>query len=269
MIENFTPTVNVTAVNYFKRFLLDEDYSFSGHTHNNTWELNVFLKGENEITGDKSVFLAKETDALIISPGTFHACGGGKKEKCDKLVVEFMAEGFELRENLSFYQFSMDSENMALVNLLMDEAFKYSDMNPRGTEGTLSGTGKKLLEVFLHRLMRMESEPRYSLDNDSLIYHRAVKFMEQNIDKNPSVEDVARAAGVCVTLIKRAFSKFTGKGVNAYFIDMKVNVAKDMLKNGKSCFEVSKALGFSSQAYFSRCFKKNAGVLPSKYEVRK
>lgn len=269
MIESFTPSVNITSIRYFRRFLLDEDYSFSGHTHNNSWELNVFLKGDNEITGDKSVFIAKENDAVLIAPGVFHACGVSKEEKCDKLVVEFTADGFELKENLPFYQFSLDIECITLANFLMNEAFAYSDMDMWGTEGTMSGAAKKLLEVFLHKLMRMETMPKYSEDNDSLIYHRAVKFMEQNIDKNPSVEEVARASGVCVTLIKRAFSKFTGKGVNAYFTDMKVKAAKKMLMAGKSCFDVSCALGFSSQAYFSRCFKKNTGMLPSKFEVKK
>lgn len=267
MIEEFSPSVEVTAVGYFKRFLLDESYEFKGHTHNDTWELNIFIKGGNEITCGKSVFVAQEMQAILIPPGTFHACGNSNSKKCDKLVVEFKAIGFDMDETVPFYQFNIGNEILSLVRLLMNEANEYSNMNSNGTLGVLSGMGKKLVEIILQQLMRMENKPEYSPDNDSLIYHKAVKFMEDNICRNLSVDEVAKAAGVCVTLIKRTFSKFTGKGVNAYFTDMKMNAAKEMLIGGKSCFEVSDALGFSSQAYFSRCFKKNTGTLPSKYEV--
>ena len=268
MIRSFTKAVEINEICYFKRFNLEKDYYFDGHTHENSWELNVFIKGDNEITCGKSVFLAHEMQAVLIPPGVFHACGCSRKNNCEKLVVEFKADNFELAGKELFYQFDLNREYMSVINLLIEEGLHHSNMNSNGTAGELSGTCKKLIEAFLKFLMRMDNAPEYSGDNDSLIYHKAVKFMENNIDKNPSVEEIAKASEVCVTLIKRAFAKFTGKGVIAYFTEMKINSAKELLKSGKSCYDVSKALGFSSQAYFSRCFKKNAGVLPSKYEVK-
>lgn len=86
--------------------------------------------------------------------------------------------------------------------------------------------------------------------------------MEDSIEDNLTVSDIARRCGVCVTLLKNAFAEYAGKGVKEYYIEMKVERAKTLLMCGKHADAVSAELGFSSPSYFSQTFKRIAGVSP-------
>ena len=66
-----------------------------------------------------------------------------------------------------------------------------------------------------------------------------------------------------MTTVKNIFSYYTGRGCITYFNELKLDKAKELLSEGQSCAHVSNALGFSSQAYFSKRFKQMFGSLPS------
>jgi len=67
----------------------------------------------------------------------------------------------------------------------------------------------------------------------------------------------------------RLFSKikqFTGMTPNDYIMYVKMNKSVVMLADpGLTITEIAALLGFSSPAYFSRCFKKQYGVNPASY----
>ena len=85
------------------------------------------------------------------------------------------------------------------------------------------------------------------------------------VHRGLEVQEVAKHCGVCLTTLKKAFSDYAGKGVKAYFTDMKIHRAKELLRMGNPVSEVSDTLGFSSPAYFSQCFKREVGISPQRY----
>ena len=63
---------------------------------------------------------------------------------------------------------------------------------------------------------------------------------------------------------RRAFRKDTGLSPGSYFIEMKMNRARQLLAStGKTIQEISGLLGFESVYYFSRLFKSRNGMPPS------
>ena len=57
-------------------------------------------------------------------------------------------------------------------------------------------------------------------------------------------------------------------GVIKYFTGLKINLAAKMLEQGTSIVEISKALSFDNQNYFSTVFKREMGVSPSAYREK-
>lgn len=64
----------------------------------------------------------------------------------------------------------------------------------------------------------------------------------------------------------RRFSKSFGMTFSTYLNMYRVSVSRTLLENGKSISDSAYDCGFSSPIYFSKCFKKYIGILPSEYQ---
>jgi transcriptional regulator GlxA family with amidase domain len=88
--------------------------------------------------------------------------------------------------------------------------------------------------------------------------------MEENADQPMTVETIGEKLGVGLERFYEAFKAYTGMTPYQYFIQLKINKAKDLLdREEASVKEVAFALGFEDPYYFSRLFKKKTGVAPS------
>jgi|GEM_PF-3347270 len=91
-------------------------------------------------------------------------------------------------------------------------------------------------------------------------------YMKKNISQTLTLTQIAKDLGYSVPHIKATFQKEKGQGVIDYFIEMKINSAKFMLREGSlNIKEISEKLGFYSQTYFTRVFKRREGITPSEY----
>ena len=125
-------------------------------------------------------------------------------------------------------------------------------------------SAKKLLEVFLQfsDSLKKEYSPHYN--ESSTIFNHAAQYMFENLAEKLTVADIARECKVCCTTLKNIFNNYTDGGCMTFFNRLKLEQAKSMLINGANCKEVTEALGFSSQAYFSKRFKELYGTTPSR-----
>ena len=69
-----------------------------------------------------------------------------------------------------------------------------------------------------------------------------------------------------VSKLKLLFREKYGGGPINYFIELKIEKAKQLIDEGNlNLTEIAESLGFNSLHYFSRLFKKMTGISPSKY----
>ena len=60
----------------------------------------------------------------------------------------------------------------------------------------------------------------------------------------------------------------TGIGANDYIIKLRLAKSKDLLeKSGMNITEISEAVGFNTQRYFSSTFKKSFGMTPKEWRL--
>ena len=89
--------------------------------------------------------------------------------------------------------------------------------------------------------------------------------MKNNITSSLSVSSIANELNISESMLKRIFNKYAGIGIHKYFLTLKIQEAVYMLDDGMTVTEVSDELNFSSQGYFSRAFKREKGLSPTKY----
>jgi AraC-like DNA-binding protein len=80
------------------------------------------------------------------------------------------------------------------------------------------------------------------------------------------VDDLSSSLGMSKTLIYKKMIVLTGKSPNSFIREYRLNRALEELNlNMKSISEIAFQSGFNSTSYFSKCFKKRFGILPSAY----
>jgi AraC-like DNA-binding protein len=106
-------------------------------------------------------------------------------------------------------------------------------------------------------------------DADSArIYKSAVEYMNENLEKNLSVCDIAEYCCLSTTGLKKVFTEYAGIGIHKFFLKLKIKKAATLLAGGITTSEISHLLGFSSQGYFSEAFKRETGLSPKEYRKR-
>lgn len=106
----------------------------------------------------------------------------------------------------------------------------------------------------------------------SLIVRDAIRFLDQNISKNISQQDIATRANVTPWYFSRLFKRETGIGFSRYVTLKKMNQAMILLENPQNkATEVARNLGFQDYSYFFHVYKKVFGHAPTenKYHPQK
>ncbi len=105
-----------------------------------------------------------------------------------------------------------------------------------------------------------------SKSRSAVNYSTIVEILENNLDKNLSICEIAKLCHMSEVNVKKTFSKYLNIGVINYYNNLKINAAMAMLKGGMTVRETAEALGFANQNYFSTVFKRTTGHIPSDYK---
>lgn len=98
---------------------------------------------------------------------------------------------------------------------------------------------------------------------------KALHYMEANVTRPLSIEDIAQESGLSAHHFQRLFKKSMGMPVARYQVVLRMEEAKQQLSRSDSgVADIALNLGFASQAHFSRLFKKFIGIAPSEYRKR-
>lgn len=83
------------------------------------------------------------------------------------------------------------------------------------------------------------------------------------------VEDFGVSLGMSKTLVYKKMISLTGQSPNSFVREYRLNRALEQIElNVKTISEIAFESGFNSTSYFSRCFQKRFGLLPSVYLKR-
>ncbi|WP_317347153.1 response regulator [Blautia argi] len=93
------------------------------------------------------------------------------------------------------------------------------------------------------------------------------RYISAHIGEHLTLQNVADAFSISPNYLSQLFKKYNDTGFNEYCTQMKVEKAKQLLRNeNQKVYEVSEALGFESAFYFSKVFKKATGMAPKDYQ---
>lgn len=272
-IHKPTEKFNIVSINSFFQRNYKEDKEFTGEMHD-FWEMVYIDKGKLTVSEDEKVYELSKGQAIFHAPMEFHKFFAKKSEPTDFKIISFSLDT-SFNHTLSKGVFTL---NQSLI-LMLENTFTQISSGYDLTGGIIKERGNnpleemlavKMLETFLLSLLSEGSPDKTQhLSVTAHRYKEVIKFMNVNVFWDLSLKDIAEGTHLSESYLKKLFKTYAGCGIMRYFTKMKINQSIYYLKQGESIKEISEKLSFSSPNYFSAVFKREMGMLPTKYRTTK
>ena len=91
-----------------------------------------------------------------------------------------------------------------------------------------------------------------------------LEYIEEHLDANLTLAEVARVGCVSVDVLKRLFRESVGVPAHRYIVQRRVEYAASLLKNGRRPLkEVALRSGFYDQSHMTRWMRRVTGMTPA------
>lgn len=124
------------------------------------------------------------------------------------------------------------------------------------------------LILLLSRKLFPNTDASVFHNSDASMVYQISAYLQTHICEINALSKIESAFNYSYNLISREFNKVMGQTLRSFFLDRRMEYAKELLSDGKTVTEVAELLGYSSIHPFSRAYKKYF-ALPSSKNIRK
>lgn len=276
-------TINrVISVHYFQYM---SDFSFPGESHD-FWELVCVDRGEIDALAGERRLTLKKGNILFHKPNEFHNVLTNGKVSPSLVVIGFVCHSPAIKSFEDQLMSVQDTEKELLAQIIVEARNTFSGRldDPYQEElifnsepltfGSAQLISHYLEQLIIHLYRRYFS---YSLPvrssrflaeassgNDT--YNRIVRYMEEHLGERMTIDRICRDNLVGRSQLQKLFRDTKGCGVIEFFSMMKIDTAKQMIRDNQLNFtQIADRLGYSSIHYFPRQFKQITTMTPSEY----
>jgi len=273
----------IITIHYFEYM---KDFFFAGESHD-FWEFLYVDKGCITVWGGEDEYLMNAGSIIFHRPDEFHAIRAeGGKAPC-LVVISFHCHSPAIR---FFYNLNctLNIRERKLISLILTEAKQAftTPLHIPSVEQVIPDPdapfgSQQLILTYLEELLlgirRSYSDtgsedpvvplpPNTDPPTKSDRMEQILQFMEFHICEHLRVQDICDASSLSRSALQDLFHQQKGCGAIDYFNHMKVERAKEIIRDERMNFtEIAYFLSYSSLQYFSKQFKKATGMSPLEY----
>ena len=282
VLEDSVTINRIISVHYFQYM---SDFSFPGESHD-FWELVCVDRGEiDALAGDRRLTL-KKGNILFHKPNEFHNVLTNGKVSPSLVVIGIECHSPAIKSFEDQLMSVQDTEKELMAQIIVEARNTFSGRldDPYQEElifnsEPLTFGSAQLISHYLEQLM-IHLYRRYfsyslpvrssrflaeaSSGNDT--YNRIVRYMEEHLGERMTIDRICRDNLVGRSQLQKLFRDTKGCGVIEFFSMMKIDTAKQMIRDNQLNFtQIADRLGYNSIHYFSRQFKQITTMTPSEY----
>lgn len=272
----------IYSIHYFEYMC---DFSFPGESHD-FWEFLCVDKGEVNVLADKKPHVLKKGEIIFHKPNEFHNVNSNGLIAPNLVVISFSCAS----PSMSFFEEKVlqisESERLLLAQIIQEAKHVFDGRLDDPYQEELikakqpAFAGEQLIRLYLEQLL-IQLIRRYTIGipsqntllvksikqkADGELFEQIQKYMETHIRETLTIEQICKNNSIGRSQLQKLFRSKSGYGAIEYFSRLKVDLAKQMIRENHYNFtQIADALGFSSIHYFSRQFKQITGMTPSEY----
>ncbi len=256
---------------------------FEGEAHD-FWELVYVDKGEIRVRSGNNTFNQLQGQIMFHKPNDFHNLLGNGVVAPNVVIVSFVCHSPAMDIIGERFTYATQHQRDLLANIIKEARQAFSC--PLGDPWTLQLTceetapigSQQMVQLLLEQLLidmarvevtekeqpRVFSSVKRRADNE--MADRIIRYMEEHVCENLSFTAICNYSAHSPTNLKTVFKLVTGMGVMEYYRHLKIERAKQMLREGAgNITQIADRLGYTSVHYFSRHFKQATGMTPREY----
>lgn len=238
------------------------------HIHEDCVELVVLIKGTESYNIAGTCYTVNGGEAFFSNLNEYH------RSENSQGISEFY--WFQLNMSVSDNFLGLDKECSAI---LRDMILSYKDhtlyVNKRclsfikevfaSIESNKNFYARGLFVSFLYHIFDTNN-----IKNNikEISINKALIYINENIYNELTMENICSHCAISLSTLKHKFKEHTGVTPRFYINKLKMEIAKELLMQGRSVTETSMSLAFNSSDYFSVVFKKYNLVSPSEFKER-
>ena len=239
-------------------------HSSKAHFHNEV-SIGLIEKGSTKTEIGGNTYELNEKTFLIIPPSTPHKCNPDNYQRWNFRMLyintEWFKSGFNIEsEKIKFDYMKVNQEMFLDIIRLTDNI----------ENKTIDIENESKLLNYISILIKNESvdlnedvSENFNLKRISEI----TQYLNENYLKDIMLDDLAKIAHVSKYYLIRKFNDCYGLSPHQYITNLRINYAKELLKNKNDFADIAIESGFYDQSHFIKSFKEYTGVTPMKYKT--
>ncbi|CAM3891491.1 AraC family transcriptional regulator [Flavobacterium sinopsychrotolerans] len=264
-------------INTFKNHLIDHSFVEEPHRHN-SYVLVFFTKGSGTHEIDFDVFAIQPGSMFFLQPGQMHHWN--LSDDVEGFVIFYSQEMYNLyfgQKTIADYPFYSSVDNKPEMVFEVSELkailpyFESLIIETQSNQLLKQDKIMNLLDIIHIEIARKYSETHL---HEAHSYNVKIKnfevLLEQNFKTEKSPFFYASQLNITLKHLNRICNEMLQKTTTEVITARIILEAKRMLMDKKfTVNEVATELGFDDYSYFTRLFKKYAGMTPTDFRISK
>ena len=155
----------------------------------------------------------------------------------------------------------LSAEDLNTAHQYLKEIDMESKMRQPGYRFAALNSFSRLLLL----VSRRYEQPRQKPTENMIRLSRMMHFIEKNYMQDISRDDIVRSAGISPSSGSRIFKQLLNMSIIEYLTQIRIDHAKEKLRQNLRVSDVAFQCGFRDSNYFSTVFGRITGVAPTDY----
>lgn len=262
-----------------------KNYAFQGESHD-FWELVYADKGCLIAEAEGVTHELTQGQLLFHRPNEFHKLAANGTVAPNIVIVSFVSQSPAMAffEHRKLFATQRQRDLLSVIVREAGQAFSCPLGDPHLPQMTCADNApfgaQQLVQLALEALLidivradgAADERPRVASSvkqhADSELTNRVIRYMDEHLCENLSFSTICLFSAQSATNLKTIFKSVTGMGVMEYYRHLKIERAKQLLREGNgNITQIADRLGYNSVHYFSRHFKQATGMTPREYTL--
>jgi AraC-like DNA-binding protein len=239
-------------------------YAGQPHSHDDEYEFHFITEGTCRFVNGEQLLSLKERSLVFSAPGVPHATLNTPTSK----HLSFFFICFTVAPRMHSVMDALQAAflRIGFLDMGLDFASQLEQLliKQQSPDRLLQCSAQHLFISLLYEIMRLGDAPaKAGADRYTT---KLVQHMRGNIHGRLDLSSAADRLGVSKPHLIRVFKSNMGMPPLRYFNRLKMDTARDLLRRtDMTLAQIADQLSFCDEFYFSRVFKKYAGVSPNGY----